>query len=195
MIGKVWSVASLRLKAAASAKVILITRWRTSSKLTICKLSRPTTKTTTSCNKPRLITSTKTKLVPLLPPNRSDRFHSSSRISSPHSTLFSPSRNLTHKTLSLRQWHTRLRHSWEGCYMSFFAHSLAILASFLLVTTPPEIISYYRLNQSIWSLSDNKEVSRWVLSGLHPVNHLETQRGSNVCIKTPTKESPECLTN
>jgi hypothetical protein len=23
---------------------------------------------------------------------------------------------------------------------------------------------------------------------------LETQRGSNVCIKTPTKESPECLT-
>jgi hypothetical protein len=33
-----------------------------------------------------------------------------------------------------------------------------------------------------------------VLPGLHPVNHLETQRGSNVCIKTPTKESPECLT-
>jgi hypothetical protein len=34
-----------------------------------------------------------------------------------------------------------------------------------------------------------------VLPGLHPVNHLETQRGSNECIKTPTKESPECLTN
>jgi hypothetical protein len=63
------------------------------------------------------------------------------------------------------------------------------------VTTPPEIIPYYRLNHSIWSLSDNKEASRRVLSGLHPVNHLETQRESNVCIKTPTKESPECLTD
>jgi hypothetical protein len=29
-----------------------------------------------------------------------------------------------------------------------------------VVTTPPEIIPYYRLNHSIWSLSDNKEVSR-----------------------------------
>jgi hypothetical protein len=28
------------------------------------------------------------------------------------------------------------------------------------VTTPPEIIPYYRLNHSIWSLSDNKQVSR-----------------------------------
>jgi hypothetical protein len=28
------------------------------------------------------------------------------------------------------------------------------------VTTPSEIISYYRLNHSIWSLSNNKEVSR-----------------------------------
>jgi hypothetical protein len=28
------------------------------------------------------------------------------------------------------------------------------------VTTPPEIISYYHLNHSIWSLRDNKEVSR-----------------------------------
>jgi hypothetical protein len=28
------------------------------------------------------------------------------------------------------------------------------------VTTPPEIIPYYHLNHSIWSLSDNKEVSR-----------------------------------
>jgi hypothetical protein len=63
------------------------------------------------------------------------------------------------------------------------------------VTTPPEIIPYYRLNHSIWSLSNNKEVSRWVLPGQRPVNHLTSQRGSNVCIKTPTKESPECLTN
>jgi hypothetical protein len=28
------------------------------------------------------------------------------------------------------------------------------------VTTPPEIIPYYRLNHSVWSLSDNKEISR-----------------------------------
>jgi hypothetical protein len=34
-----------------------------------------------------------------------------------------------------------------------------------IVTTPPEIIPYYFLNHSIWSLSDNKEVSRWVLPG------------------------------
>jgi hypothetical protein len=40
------------------------------------------------------------------------------------------------------------------------------------MTTPPEIIPYYRLNHSIWSLSDNKEVSRWVLPGQRPVNHL-----------------------
>jgi hypothetical protein len=33
------------------------------------------------------------------------------------------------------------------------------------VTTPSEIIPYYRLDRSIWSLSDNKESSRWVLSG------------------------------
>jgi hypothetical protein len=31
---------------------------------------------------------------------------------------------------------------------------------FIDVTTPPEIIPYYRLNHSIWSLSDNKEASR-----------------------------------
>jgi hypothetical protein len=28
------------------------------------------------------------------------------------------------------------------------------------VTTPPEIIPYYRPNHSIWSLGDNKEASR-----------------------------------
>jgi hypothetical protein len=55
------------------------------------------------------------------------------------------------------------------------------------VTTPPEIILYYHLNHSIWSLSDNKEASCWVLPGLHPVNHLETQRGSNECIKLPRR--------
>jgi hypothetical protein len=29
-----------------------------------------------------------------------------------------------------------------------------------VVTTPSEIIPYYRLNHSIWSLSDDKESSR-----------------------------------
>jgi hypothetical protein len=41
------------------------------------------------------------------------------------------------------------------------------------VTTSSEIISYYRLNHCIWSLSDNKESSCWVFPGLRPVNHLK----------------------
>jgi hypothetical protein len=41
------------------------------------------------------------------------------------------------------------------------------------VTTLSEIIPYYRLNHSIWSLSDNKESSCWVLPDLRPVNHLK----------------------
>jgi hypothetical protein len=61
------------------------------------------------------------------------------------------------------------------------------------VTTPSEIIPYYRLNHSFWSSSDNKESSRWVLPGLHPVNHLETQRGSNVCIKLPRRRVQSAL--
>jgi hypothetical protein len=72
------------------------------------------------------------------------------------------------------------------------AHTDALVPT---VTTQSEIIPYYRLNNSIWSLSDNKESSHWVLPGLHSVNHLKTQRGSIVCIETLTKESPECLTN
>jgi hypothetical protein len=36
-------------------------------------------------------------------------------------------------------------------------HSVALI---LAVTTPPEIIPYYRLNHSIWSFSDNREASR-----------------------------------
>jgi hypothetical protein len=63
------------------------------------------------------------------------------------------------------------------------------------VTTPFEIITYYHLNHSIWSLNDNTESSHLVLPGLRSVNHLKTWSGSNVCIKTPTKECPECLTN
>jgi hypothetical protein len=36
-------------------------------------------------------------------------------------------------------------------------HSVTLIP---VVTTPPEIIAYYRLNHSIGSLSDNKEASR-----------------------------------
>jgi hypothetical protein len=36
-------------------------------------------------------------------------------------------------------------------------HSVALIPA---VTTPPEIIPYYRLNHSNWSLSDNEETSR-----------------------------------
>jgi hypothetical protein len=61
------------------------------------------------------------------------------------------------------------------------------------VKTPSEIIPCYRLNHSIWSLSDNKEPSRWVLPGLHPVNHLTTQRGSNVCIKLSRRRVQSAL--
>jgi hypothetical protein len=82
-----------------------------------------------------------------------------------------------------------IQRSWEQQLAA------ATYSASVVVTTPPEIIPYYRLDHSIWSLSDNKEASRWVLPGLHPVNHLETQRGPNECIKTPTKESPECLTS
>jgi hypothetical protein len=41
------------------------------------------------------------------------------------------------------------------------------------VTTPPEIILYYHLNHSIWSLSDEKVSSPLVLPGLRPLNHLK----------------------
>jgi hypothetical protein len=40
------------------------------------------------------------------------------------------------------------------------------------MTTPPKIIPYYHLNHSIWSSSDNKEPSRWVLSGQSQLNTL-----------------------
>jgi hypothetical protein len=43
----------------------------------------------------------------------------------------------------------------------------------IIGTTPSEIIPYYRLNHSIWSLSNNKESSCWGLPGLRPVNHLK----------------------
>jgi hypothetical protein len=61
------------------------------------------------------------------------------------------------------------------------------------VTTPSEIIPYYRLNHSIWSLSNNKEPSCLVLLGFYPVNHSEKQRGSNICIKLPRRRVQSAL--
>jgi hypothetical protein len=49
--GKTWSVAPLRLKAATSAKLVLIARWRTSSKHTTARLNIPITCTTTKGTK------------------------------------------------------------------------------------------------------------------------------------------------
>jgi hypothetical protein len=44
---------------------------------------------------------------------------------------------------------------------SIFLADLALFKEkHAFVTTPPEIIPYYRLNHSTWSLSDNKEASR-----------------------------------
>jgi hypothetical protein len=83
--------------------------------------------------------------------------------------------------------------AWNGLLDAFRRFSGGFEHFWALVITPSEIIPYYRLNHSIWSLSDNKESSRWVLSGLHPVNHLETQRGSNVCIKLPRRRVQSAL--
>jgi hypothetical protein len=43
----------------------------------------------------------------------------------------------------------------RGAFVTLARDGLAGLG----VTTPSEIIPYYRLNHSIWSLSDNKESS------------------------------------
>jgi hypothetical protein len=44
--------------------------------------------------------------------------------------------------------------------LGFARTTITPRALYAIVTTPPEIIPYYRLNHSIWSLSDNKETSR-----------------------------------
>jgi hypothetical protein len=58
----------------------------------------------------------------------------------------------------------------------------------------PEKISYYHLSHSIWPLSDNKVSSRRKLLGQAPWNHLYSNKGSNICIKTYIKASPEYIT-
>jgi hypothetical protein len=58
------------------------------------------------------------------------------------------------------------------------------------VTTPSEIFPYYHLNRSICSLSDNKESS---CCRVYPINHLKTQRGSNIYIKLPRRRVQSAL--
>jgi hypothetical protein len=67
-----------------------------------------------------------------------------------------------------RRWLTNSANpTFRGCkvFAQFPNRGLIQRSWIYAVTTPPEIIPYYHLNHSIWSLSDNKEVSRWVLPG------------------------------
>jgi hypothetical protein len=56
----------------------------------------------------------------------------------------------------------RLEHSCCTSFLSIICHFayLVTWSCVQLVTTLSAIIPYYRLNHSIWSLSDNKESSR-----------------------------------
>jgi hypothetical protein len=87
--GKLWSVAPLRLKTATSPKLLLITRWRTSSKLNNTRLKVPTICSTTERTEPSTITTTETKLSSTLPStgltghsDRSGRWSPASRLTS-----------------------------------------------------------------------------------------------------------------
>jgi hypothetical protein len=83
-----WSVAPLRLKTATSPKLVLITRWRTSSKLNTTKLKVLTICSTTKRTEPSSITTKETKLSNNLPstgltghPDKSGRWSSASSLS------------------------------------------------------------------------------------------------------------------
>jgi hypothetical protein len=65
--GKAWSIALLRLKTASSPKLVLNTRWRTSSKLNTTKLKVLTICSTTERTEPSSITTRETKLSSNLP--------------------------------------------------------------------------------------------------------------------------------
>jgi hypothetical protein len=60
MKGKPWTVPPLHLKATTPPIPIMSTRGRTPSKLTTCRLSRPTTYTTTSRTETSRLTTSKT---------------------------------------------------------------------------------------------------------------------------------------
>jgi hypothetical protein len=62
------------------------------------------------------------------------------------------------------------------------------------VTTPSVIIPYYRLNHSIWSLSDNKESSRLSVVGFTPGKSLETHREDRTyALKLPRRRVQSAL--
>jgi hypothetical protein len=97
-----------------SSHPVLSTRGGTPSKLTFCKLSSPTTKTTTSKTNPRTCTSTKPELLAVQActglngaPDRSDRCSPASSTS--NSLSLSLSRNCPHTRLGLGHPHTRLK--------------------------------------------------------------------------------------
>jgi hypothetical protein len=82
-----WSVAPLRLKTATSPKLILIMRWRTSSKLNTTKLKVLTIYSTTERTEPSSITTKETKLSSNLPstgltshPDRSGQWSSANNL-------------------------------------------------------------------------------------------------------------------
>jgi hypothetical protein len=82
---------------------------------------------------------------------------------------------------------------WTNTYPWHDRSATLRLHSSTIVTTPPEIVPYYRLNHSFWSLSDNKEASCWVLPGLHPVNHLEHREDRTNALKLPRRRVQSAL--
>jgi hypothetical protein len=80
-------------------------------------------------------------------------------------TMTGPSALLWRRTLAGTAWHAGSppRHDSAARQQpstSAATHARRIWPAVPNVTTPPEIIPYYRLNHSIWSLNDNKESSR-----------------------------------
>jgi hypothetical protein len=67
------------------------------------------------------------------------------------------------------------------------------LGTSVTVTTPFEIIPYYRLNHSIWSLSDKKESSRWVLLGLRSVITWKHREDRMYALKLPRRRVQSAL--
>ena len=129
--GKPWIVPPLHLKATTLLTLVLSTRWRTPSKLTTCKLSRPTTRTTTSRTKPSILTSTKPDS---LSAQTCTGLTGVARPAAAPAAFRSPQAG-TVLTIALalgiciRGSGTPL----EGWYLSLLAHSLAILSSRFLL--------------------------------------------------------------
>jgi hypothetical protein len=110
------SIPPLQLKATTPPIPVLSTRGRTPSKLTTYKLSRPTTRTTTSRTKPSICTSTKPKMLSVQTcTGLTSVAHRSDRCSPANNTScclsLSPSRNCPHTHLGPGHLHTRLKYT------------------------------------------------------------------------------------